>query len=201
MTSGRTSPSDSELVRRALAGSSDAYREIVQRFERPLTSLIQRMVGDRSQAEDLTQETFIKAFKNLHRFDLQRKLSSWLFKIANNCAIDFLRLARPKTVPLEAQGPDQESWEVLPAPEEEGPDRRAERSEVARALDAALGRLGPRYRQILLLRFQHAMAYHEIAEVTGLKMGTVKIQLHRARKMLAQELASAGFDAPERFAK
>ncbi len=201
VTRGGPSKSDAELVSQALAGSSDAYRQIVERFERPLISLIQRMVGERTLAEDLTQETFVKAFKNLHRFDTQRKLSSWLFKIGNNCAIDFLRRARPKTVPLEATGPDDESWEVLPAPESENPDRKAERSEAARALGAALQAMSPRYRQILLLRFQHGMAYHEIAEVTGLKMGTVKIQLHRARKKLAQRLAEAGFDAPERFVR
>ncbi len=184
---------DAELVAQTLAGSADAFRRLVERYQRPVLSLIARMVGDLSLAEDLAQEVFVKAYRKLGTFDLQRKLSSWLFKIAHNTTVDYLRRSRPETVPLEiTAGEGEDSWDVHPADESASPDRRAESSESIARLEAALRRLKPSYREILLLRFREGLAYHEIAEVTGLAMGTVKVQLHRARKRLAAEMASAG---------
>lgn len=105
-------------------------------------------------------------------------------------------------MPLEASTEDgEETWEVLAAPEEHAPDRVAERSEVAAGIAAALERLRPQYRGVLLLRFQHGLSYQEIGEVLSLAMGTVKIHLHRARKQLAAELERAGFEPATRFAK
>ena len=200
MPRGRTTITDAELVARTLAGSPDAFRVLVERYQRPVLSLIGRMVGDLALAEDLAQEVFLKAYRKLDTFDVERKLSSWLFKIAHNATIDHLRRARLDTVPLRAPGADGEgSWEVEPASDDEGPERRARRAQLETGLAAALGRLRPRYREILLLRFQQGLAYREIAEVTGLAMGTVKVQLHRARKQLAAELADAGFAPPRRW--
>ena len=197
---GETPITDAELVARTLAGSPDAFRMLVERFQRPVLSLIARMVGDPSLAEDLAQESFVKAYRKLHTFQPQRKLSSWLFKIAHNTTIDHLRRAKPESVALEASTAEgDESWEVLRVAEEEGPEYRAQHAQLLAALDAALGRLPRRYREILTLRFQHGLAYHEIAEVTGVAMGTVKVQLHRARKQLAAELAEAGFAPPGRW--
>src|SRR5690242_13795473 len=93
---------DAELVAEALGGAQEAFREIVVRFERPVYSLIVRMVQDPGTAEDLAQEVFIKAFRRLDTYDPVRKLSSWLFKIAHNTTIDHLRRHAPETVPLEA---------------------------------------------------------------------------------------------------
>jgi RNA polymerase sigma-70 factor, ECF subfamily len=182
---------DAELVTRALAGSEDAFRRMVERYQRPVLSVISRMVGDPALAEDLAQEVFVKAYRKLKTFDRQRKLSSWLFKIAHNATLDHLRRFRPETVTLEATSADGgDSWEVLGADEAQGPERRAESSQTMARLEAALRRLGPSYREILLLRFREGLAYHEIAEVTGMAMGTVKVQLHRARKRLAAEMAA-----------
>lgn len=187
----RDRDNDADLVARTLDGSADAFRRLVERYQRPVLSVIARMVGDPSLAEDLAQEVFVKAYTRLATFDRRRKLSSWLFKIAHNTAVDHLRRFKPQTVTLEATGVDgDESWQVLRADEAENPDRRAERSELMARVDAALGRLKPGYREILLLRFQQGLAYHEIAEVTGRAMATVKVQLHRARKRLAAEMAA-----------
>lgn len=196
-----TELTDKQLVAGALAGSADAYRELVRRYQRPILSLIQRMLGDPWEAEDVAQEVFVKAFRNLGRYEPDRKLSSWLFKIAHNTTIDHMRRQRPAAIPLEATSSDgEETWEVLQAPQDQAPDRRAQRTEVAAAIAASLGRLKPQYREVLLLRFQQGLAYREIADVLGLRIGTVKIHLHRARKLLAAELAAAGFDPPQRFA-
>ena len=89
----------------ALAGSQSAFEQIVRRYQRPIISLIARMTGDRGLAEDLAQETFVKAFRNLAAFDTTRRLSSWLFRIAHNTAIDAMRRARPApAAPAEARG-------------------------------------------------------------------------------------------------
>ena len=145
------------------------------------------MVHDPSLAEDLAQETFVKAFRHLGSFDRGRKLSSWLFKIAHNTSLDHLR------VPLEAHNASgEESWEVLPASPVDEPDRRAESHEMIQGLERALRRLSPKYRGILLLRFREGLAYREIAEVTDQPVGTVKIQLHRARNALEHEMAKLG---------
>ena len=190
---GRRAIDDAELVERALAGSDDAYREIVRLYERPVLSLIVRMVHDPVLAEDLAQETFVKAFRNLRRYDPRRRMASWLFKIAHHTTLDNLRRKALDTVPLEmSDGSGEESWEVLEAPASLLPDRRAESAELLAALEQAIARLRPNYREILLLRFREGLAYQEIADVTGLPMGTVKIQLHRARKQLAGELERLG---------
>lgn len=171
------------------------------RFERPVMTVILRIVRDPQLAEDLAQETFVKAFRHLARYDPRRKLASWLFKIAHNTALDHLRKFSPVTVPLEASSSDDpaDSWEVLRAPEELGPDRRADQSELRQALDLALAELRPSYSEVLTLRFQEGLSYQEIADITGLALGTVKIHLHRGRKALAQRLAAAGWAPPGRW--
>src|SRR5881227_3973330 len=98
---------DAELVASTLRGSQDAFRELVVRFERPVYSLVQRMVQDPATAEDLAQEVFVKAFRALRSYDPRWKFSSWLFKIAHNTTIDHLRRGAPETVPLEG-GEDDE---------------------------------------------------------------------------------------------
>src|SRR5436309_12148759 len=94
---------DAELVAAALMGSQEAFRELVTRFERPIYSLVLRMVQDSGVAEDLAQEVFVKAFRRLATYDPRWKFSSWLFKIAHNTTIDHLRRGAPETVPLEAE--------------------------------------------------------------------------------------------------
>lgn len=191
-------PTDAELVARALAGDQEAFRQLVLRFERPVLSVISRLIRDPAAAEDVAQEAFVKAFRHLHRYDPQWRLASWLFKIAHNTAIDHLRRRRPETVPLEAPDADGEGrWERFHAPEQEGPEEQAASTELAAAVDQALGGLREQYREILELRFQQGLSYEEIAEVMGLALGTVKVQLHRARKQLADRLRERGFHVPE----
>lgn len=190
---------DAELVARALAGSQDAYFKLVRRFERPVLSLILRMVQDPAQAEDLAQESFVKAFRNLRRYDPRRKFASWLFKIAHNTTIDHLRRHSPETVAIEEngslrrnEGGSRELSETLRTPEAQAPDRIIERTQVMAGLETAIAALRPAYREVLLLRFREGLSYQEITEVTGLPIGTVKIHLHRARKQLAEAMAELG---------
>lgn len=189
-----TAASDARLVRQAVAGREDAYRELTLRYQRPIYGLILRMVRDPAAAEDLAQETFVKAFRALAGYDPRRRFSSWLFKIAHNATIDHLRRSRPGEVPLETGDEGTaDPIDRLAAPAAETPHARAERGEMARAIESAILALRPAYREVVLLRFREGLAYEEIGEITGLPLGTVKTHLHRARKAMARELRSAGW--------
>lgn len=169
----------------ARAGAQPAFREIVRRYERPVRTLIARMVQDPALAEDLAQDTFLKAFRNLTAFDANRKFSSWLFRIAHNTAIDALRRRPPGVVALA-----EEKTADPPAPPTADP---VEEGALGRALDAALGRLRPEYRMAVLLRYQEGCSYPEIAESMAIPEGTAKTYVHRGRKELADTLGRGGW--------
>ena len=189
-SSTRADPSDAELVRQALAGFQQAYREIVRRYQQPVFSVIVHMVRERTAAEDVTQEAFVKAFAALPSYDSTRKFSSWLFKIAHNHAIDRLRRAGPDLVSLEASA----EAELLPA-DVDSPEKIAEREELADAMHAALNRLRIEYREALVLRYQEGLSQEEIAHVMDITEGTAKTYLHRGRKALAAEMTARGWGA------
>ncbi|HEX6902975.1 MAG TPA: sigma-70 family RNA polymerase sigma factor [Thermoanaerobaculia bacterium] len=189
---------DAELVASALRGSQDAYRELVKRFERPVYSLVLRMVQDPSTAEDLAQEVFVKAFRRLDTYDPQWKFSSWLFKIAHNTTIDHLRRGTPETVPLETEDDGKGSLASVLADESgEDPRAAAERRDLGRSLEKAIGRLRPEYRQAVLMFYVHGASYQEICEALDQPLGTVKTNLHRARKELAQIMTALGWGPAE----
>lgn len=185
---------DAELVARAQQGSQDAFREIVSRYQRPVFNLVQRIVRDAAAAEDVAQEAFVKVYRALATYEPSQKLSSWIFKISHNAAIDSLRRRPADTVPLEGAGDDAPGVaDVVADTSSPSPEAAALRGDLRRALDAGLDRLRPEYRTVLVLRFQEELAYEEIAEVTGLPLGTVKTHIHRARKELATVLQGMGW--------
>ena len=187
-------PSDADLVALSLGGSERAFADLVRRYERPIFSLIVRMVHDSTLAEDIAQETFLKAYRRLDTYDSTRKFSSWLFKIAHNATLDHLRRPSLDTRPLEAHGEDDTDLAAVLADEKsESPEAGAGRYDLARALDRGLRGLRPDYSEVLLLRFRQGLSYLEIAEVTGQPLGTVKTNIHRARKELAAALGGLGW--------
>ena len=181
-------------MERVVAGDGDAFRQLVERYQRPVYGLVLRMVRSPAVAEDLAQETLIKAYRAIATFDRSRKFSSWLFKIAHNTAIDQLRKSRPLTVPFETDEEDRlDPLGLLAAPESQSPEARARGRDLAEALQEALMELRPDYREVILLRFQQGLPDDEIAEILELPLGTVKTHLHRARKQLATALRAAGW--------
>ena len=198
MPSGAASPplttlSDPEVVAQARKGSEAAYRELLTRYERPVFSLVFRMVRDRETAEDLAQETFIKVLKNLDRYSPEFKFSSWLFKIANNLTIDHLRRRRVDTISIEGS-PDAVTAESARATSiavvspGESPLEELESKELGSAIERAIGKLRPEYRACIMLRHVDGKSYEEIAEIVKLPLGTVKTYIHRARHELRTAL-------------
>lgn len=186
-------PPDEALAAAAAAGDSEAFRELVRRYERPVFGLVVRLVRDRATAEDLAQEAFLRAFRALPSYDPGRKFASWLLRIAHNAAIDSLRRRGPKTISLgtplgDEDGPELEVADLSrPDPEHEAAGR-----DLARQLEAGLRALRPEHRTALLLRFRDEMPYEEIATVMGIPLGTVKTFIHRARQELARAVARDG---------
>jgi RNA polymerase sigma-70 factor (ECF subfamily) len=184
---------DVELVRGALAGSEPAFGEIVARYQRPIFGLIVRMIRDQGRAEELAQDTFVKAFRALHTYDVQRKFSSWLLTIAHHVAIDELRRNTLDIRSLDSMLDEGEGTFEIQDLKAATPAALAERGELAVALQTAIDRLRPEYREVVTLRYERELDYDEIAEITGLPMGTVKSSLHRARKEMAEHLETLGW--------
>jgi len=186
--------SDQEVVLLARAGQEAAYRELIRRYERPVFALLFRMVRDRELAEDLAQETFVKALNAIDSYRPEFKFSSWIFKIANNAAIDHLRRRELDTLSLDGS-PHAETPEAMQATalqigaRQESPLDAVEAKELGGAIEAAIGRLRPEYRSCILLRHVEGRAYEEIAEILDLPLGTVKTYIHRARNELRVALA------------
>lgn len=181
--------SDRQLVELALEGRQSAYREVLARYERPLFSLIYRMVRDRSMAEDLAQEAFVKAFQALDRYDASYKFSSWIFKIANNLTIDHLRKRRISTVSIDGSphatsAEQQAQTRLVVESGDENPLEYVQNKELGSQIEVAIGELRPEYRTAVLLRHVEGYAYDEIAQIMEIPLGTVKTYLHRARAEL-----------------
>lgn len=187
--------SDDQLVAEARAGSQGAFTALVDRYERPVFNLLARMVRDRTLAEDLSQDAFVKAFRRLETYRAdQGKFSNWVFKIAHNTTIDHLRRSRVTTVPIDAGGEgDVDFHSILPDESSTTPLEGAVRMDLAKALGVAIEQLRPEYREVVVLRHQEGLSYEEIADLTEMPLGTVKTYLHRARKELAGLLAASGW--------
>jgi RNA polymerase sigma-70 factor, ECF subfamily len=185
--------SDVEVVALAQQGKEAAYRELLARYERPVFSLIFRMVRDRETAEDLSQETFIKVLNNIDRYSPDFKFSSWLFKIANNLTIDHLRRRRLDTISIEG-APDAVTAEsaratsIVIASANASPLAELESRELGASIERAIAQLRPEYRACIMLRHVEDRSYEEIAEIVKLPLGTVKTYIHRARHELRAAL-------------
>ncbi len=184
---------DADVVVLAQQGREPAFRELIRRYERPVFSLIYRMVRDNTVAEDLAQDTFIKVLNHLDKYRPEFKFSSWLFKIANNVAIDHLRKRQLNTVSMDgsphaatAAEAESSSFE-LADPAESPLDELASR-ELGAIIEQAIGSLRPEYRNCIMLRHVEGRSYEEIAATLDLPLGTVKTYIHRARHQLREAL-------------
>jgi RNA polymerase sigma factor (sigma-70 family) len=179
----------SSLIRRALAGDQKACAEIVDRFHGQIFNFIFRMVKNRAEAEDLTQETFIKAFNALSSFNSDYAFSTWLYKIAVNNSIDHFRKKRLKTCSLDTPIKAKDGDLLREFPDtNHGPESGLLAKEKRLQIQQAIDSLPEKYRKAILLRHTQDKSYEEIAEELNIPLGTVKVRIFRAREMLKKQL-------------
>ena len=182
----RGSSDEAKLIARSLEQDPDAFGQLVERYATIIVNLAYRMVGDRTEAEDLAQETFVAAFKSLPRFRAESKFSTWLYRIAANKCKDWLRAKRPGQ---GAQGVDiDEVFDEGAAAEEQTPEHLLSRQQVAAQLDRAIQRLPPLYREAFVLKHVEGLSYEEMQEILNVNADTLKMRVYKGRLQLSREL-------------
>ena len=176
---------DRELVRESLEGDRKAFELLVVRYQRVVFNVVLRIVGRYDDVEDLAQETFIRAFRSLRRFDQERSFSTWIISIATHRAIDHLRRRRPSTISLDRPVADGESDRYFQLADRKGnPEDVFARKELGALLEEALRRLPPNLRAVLVLREQWGRSYLDISEIMNVPVNTVRTWIYRARRQL-----------------
>ena len=181
---------DYELVKIALRGDEKAFARLLVRYKDAIYFMLLKMVNNRSDAEDLTLEAFGKAFKNLHQYTPTFAFSTWLFKIASNNCIDFLRKKKGVHISIENNDQNENGDQIRLKSKELNPEEKLIRMQKAILLRKVVRRLKPRYQTLVELRYFREFSYEEIAKELNLPLGTVKAQLFRAREMLFKLIES-----------
>jgi len=180
---------DTTLVRRTLSGDQEAFSSLVEKYKDPVFNVAYRMLGNPTEAEDVAQEAFVRAYTQLHTYKDTHRFSTWLLSIASHLSIDQLRRRRFLALPLE-NVPFLE-WIADVGP---GPEQSALRHETADDMQRILDTLPVKYRAVLLLRYWHDFSYEEIAQTLDLTPALVKARLHRARELVARTMKAQGLD-------
>jgi len=179
---------DVELVQQAVAGDQRAYAELLERYRDAIYYMLLKMVNNTADAEDLTIEAFGKAFKNIKQYTANFAFSTWLFKIASNNAIDFMRKKKLNNVSIDETLRDTDAIPVNIRSEQPTPEESLISEQKIVMLRSIVAKLKPRYRKLVELRYFYEYSYEEISEEMGLPIGTVKAQLFRARELLQNVL-------------
>lgn len=181
---------ETQLIEQAGAGSLMAFEELISSYEKKIYNYCLRMTNNREDAEDLTQEVFVRVYKNLKKFKGNSQLSTWIYRIAHNICIDRYRKAKVVTISLsQPKGPEDEREMDLPA-DDPSPEQEALRREQQKYLLEAISRLKPKYRTAIVLRDIQQHSYEEIAEILNLPLGTVKSHINRGRAALREAVRS-----------
>jgi len=183
---------DSGVVASFLAGEHRGFDELVRRYQDRLVNFVFRMIGDRGRSEDLVQETFVRVYRHLHRFDQSKKFSTWIYTIASNLAKNELR--NRSRNPLVLFQAIKASWDADHRPLEwedntYKPDDLYRKRHLRETVEKAVDRLPPHHRVVFVLRELEGKTYEEISDITGVNLGTVKSRLNRARNNFASIIA------------
>lgn len=185
--------SDLELIGLMKKGNKNAYSHLTERYSKKLFTYIFHFVGDKNEAEDILQNVFSKTYKNLNRFDVSRKFSSWIYRIAHNESINFLKRRNKRYIV---------SWEDIAttkdkldtATSEEIPEEKWEHMEIVREIDEALEKLPPKYRQVLKLRYFQEYSYEEIGDILKKPINTIGTLINRAKRKLLEIAKKQGIE-------
>ncbi len=181
---------EAQWVARALRGDAEAFTSLVETYQRPVYNLCYRMLGESGDAEDAAQETFLRAYTSLKRYDKNRPFGTWLLSIAAHYCIDQLRKRRVILLSVD-DDPQYELPDKLP-----GPESTVSRREEQRKVHALLDKIGPTDRAAVVMYYWYDMSYEEIADALSLTVSAVKSRLHRARRDMAEHWLEQGAQPP-----
>ncbi|MDD5396987.1 MAG: RNA polymerase sigma factor [Candidatus Moranbacteria bacterium] len=176
---------DSELITFIHTKNKEAYKELFARYQKKLFTYIYHLVGNREETEDILQNVFSKTYRNIEHFDVSRKFSSWIYRIAHNEAVNFLkRKSKRYTVSWEDIATSKDKLDS--ASNEELPEDRIGHKEIVQEIDSAMEKLPPKYQQVLKLRYFQEYSYEEIGKILGKPLNTVGTLINRAKKKLLE---------------
>lgn len=180
---------DDVLVKKAIGGSEKAYKKLVEKYERALHFYILKMIKDQNRVEDLVQEVFVKAFDNLNSYNTDYAFSTWLYRIATNHTIDYLRKKKLQTLSIDEPVKSRDGDMQMQLPDANAQtDRKIIRSQRQAMVQQAIDDLPEKYRDVIKLRHMQEKSYQEIADILDLPLGTVKAHIFRARELLYKAL-------------
>ncbi|MDL4841255.1 RNA polymerase sigma factor SigW [Aquibacillus rhizosphaerae] len=178
-----------EIIKQVKKGDQSAFEDVVTFYQNKVYQICFRVIGNAHEAEDLAQETFIRAYVNIHSFDDKRKFSTWLYRIATNISIDRIRKKKPDYfLDAEVKGTDGlDMYSQLPA-EQLLPEEEVESLELQSYIQQEIMQLPTKYRSVIALRFVDELSLAEISEILSIPVGTVKTRIHRGREALRKRL-------------
>jgi RNA polymerase sigma-70 factor (ECF subfamily) len=186
---------DLRLVDQAINGDQKAYAELLERYRDAIYFMLLKMVNNKSDAEDLTIEAFGKAFKSINQYTPNFAFSTWLFKIATNNCIDFIRKRRANIISIDQPTEDVDGVSSIPATNLQSgsldPEENLIKIQNIQLVKEVVSKLKPRYRKLIELRYFKEYSYEEISDELELPLGTVKAQLFRARELLFNILSNS----------
>jgi RNA polymerase sigma-70 factor (ECF subfamily) len=183
---------DEELVRAFLAGDVAAFEELVRRYSRPIYNFTLRMLGNREDADDVAQDVFVQVYRALPRSRTDLPFKPWLYTVARNKCLDFLKRRRPLSFSdVDADEEDGEGIAAMIADPAPLPEELAERVDLQRLLGAAIQELPPRYREVVALRYAAELSFEEISVALGIPENTAKTHFHRAKTLLRAHLVES----------
>jgi RNA polymerase sigma-70 factor (ECF subfamily) len=181
---------ETRLAKLARNGDREAFAELVELYKDKIYHLAYRMLNNKHEAEDAVQETFLRVYTNLHRYDEHQKFSTWIFRIGTNHCIDRLRKRKHSAYSLDAEIPDGEGndyYSMLPA-QDDSPEKQIILSETQQQIRGAIEALPEKYKAVVILRYLQDMSLQEISDVLGMPVTTVKTRVHRGREYLRKKL-------------
>jgi RNA polymerase sigma factor (sigma-70 family) len=182
---------DQILIKKALAGSESAFRILLERYKDAVYRIVVKIVRNQDEAQDLVQETFMKAFGSLSSYRCEYRFTTWLYKIAANNCIDYLRKKKLVSVSLDQPLETKDGQVTIELPDwTYNPEVDLTTRQRALSIDAAIDSLPPKYREVIVFRHKRDKSYEEIAEILGIPVGTVKARIFRARELLKKKLKS-----------
>ncbi len=185
----RNNPPDSELIGRALDGSQEAYQKLLERYQKTVYHIVIKIIRNSDDAQDLVQETFMRAFNTLESYRSEFRFSTWLCKIAANCSIDYLRKKKIKAFSMDKPYETQDgSVEMELQDTGANPEEYLLRKQKLVSIEEAIKTLPAKYKEVIVYRHHDDKSYEEISKILGIPIGTVKARIFRARELLKKKL-------------